>query len=214
MKYSSYLFDLDGTLIDSMDTFVVSLLRLLDNNNIKYGDDIVKIITPLGGKGIAAYFRSLGLDMSDEEFLHYAHTNSIRNYENTIPAKSNVIETVKKLKAAGAELNILTASPHILLDPCIKRLGIWDLFTNCWSCNDFNTTKADPDIYVRVAEKLGRDIDSILFLDDNFDACNTAKTAGMKVCGVYDSYSEDYVEDMKKICDHYIYDFSELDKFM
>ena len=56
-----------------------------------------------------------------------------------IPVKKNVISTLEKLKEAGCDLNILTASPHAMLDVCLKRLGIYDLFTNVWSCDDFST---------------------------------------------------------------------------
>lgn len=54
-----------------------------------------------------------------------------------------------------------------MLDPCLKRLGIWDLFDHVWSCDDFNTTKSDPQIYQLAAEKIGRRVDEIIFVDDN-----------------------------------------------
>ena len=131
-------------------------------------------------------------------------------YFHTIPAKENVPEVLKELKAQGACLNVLTASPHITLDACLKRLDLWALFDNVWSCDDFNTTKADPQIYVLVAKRLNRSVEEVLFLDDNLNADLTAKTAGMQVCGVYDESSRDYVEQMKSATDFYIYDFQEL----
>ena len=131
-------------------------------------------------------------------------------YFNPIPAKAHVPQVLQTLKDQGASLNILTASPHITLDACLKRLGMWDLFDNVWSCDDFNTTKADPQIYVRVAQKLNRSVEDVLFLDDNLNADQTAKAAGMQVCGVYDESSKDYVEQMKAANDYYIYDFQEL----
>ena len=107
-------------------------------------------------------------------------------------------------------MNILTASPHITLDACLKRLGLWELFDNVWSCDDFHTTKADPQIYVMAAEKMNRAVEDVLFLDDNLNADLTAKSAGMLVCGVYDESSKDYVKQMKVATDFYIYDFKEL----
>ena len=69
-------------------------------------------------------------------------------YFHTIPPKQNVPEVLKALKAKGVSLNVLTASPHITLDACLKRLGLWELFDNIWSCGaDFGTTKTNPDIY-------------------------------------------------------------------
>jgi len=79
-----------------------------------------------------------------------------------------------------------------------------------WSCDDFNTTKADPEIYRRAAAKIGQPVEKILFLDDNYNADKTAKEAGMMVCGVYDDTSREYIEEMKSAADFYIYDFAEL----
>ena len=207
---NTYLFDFDGTLVDSMPTFTKAMLKLLDDNGVSYGNDIVKIITPLGYKGSAEYFQSIGLKLSTEEIISKVNDFAIKEYAYNIPAKSNVISTLIELKNMGASLNILTASPHIMLDPCLKRLGIFDLFDFVWSCEDFQTSKADPKIYQMAAEKIGKKVSEIVFLDDNINACKTAKSAGMKVCGVYDKSSEDFAQQMKESCDDYIYDFKEL----
>ncbi len=205
-----YLFDFDGTLVDSMPTFVGAMLRILDENNIPYGDDIVKVITPLGLMGTAKYYMSLGLDMPMDQLLDTMKRYMADAYFHTIPAKQNVTETLKQLKAQGASLNVLTASPRVTLDPCLKRLGLYDLFENVWSCDDFATTKADPEIYKMAAKRMGVNVTDVLFLDDNLNANITAKQAGMRVCGVYDDSSKDYVTQMQAVTDHYIFDFTEL----
>ncbi len=210
MSYTTYLFDFDGTLVDSMPSFISLMLRILDENNIHYESDIVKTITPLGYAGTAKYYKELGISKTEQELIELMNKYAYNEYLYNIPAKANVVEVLKKLKSTGASLNVLTASPHTVLDPCLKRVGIYDLFDNVWSCDDFATTKADPDIYVKAAERLGRPVDEVLFLDDNFNADKTAKSAGMKVCGVFDESSAEYSEDIKKIADYYIYDFSEL----
>lgn len=211
MKYSAYLFDFDGTLVDSMPSFISVMLRILDENGIKYGDDIIKIITPLGYLGTAKYFiEKLGLKMREEDILKIMNEYAYDEYAYKIPAKENVIETILRLKEQGADLNILTASPHSVLDVCLKRLGIFDIFTNVWSCDDFATTKADKEIYRMASEKIGKPIDEILFLDDNYNADKTASLAGMKVCGVYDKSSEEYTDEIKSVSDYYIKDFCEL----
>ena len=208
--YNTYLFDFDGTLVDSMPYYGATMLRILDENGISYPADVIKIITPLGYGGAADYFIKLGMDKSREEIIAVMTKYLSEVYANEIPAKSNVIDVLRKLKAAGACLNVLTASPHIMLDACLKRLGIFDLFANVWSCEDFSTTKADPNIYRLAAERIGVAVEDVLFLDDNYNADKTAKQAGMRVCGVYDLSSDEYTEQMKEIGDHYIYDFSEL----
>ena len=206
----TFLFDFDGTLVDSMPSYVSSTLKILEENNISYGDDIIKIITPLGLLGAAKYFIKLGVKKPVEEIVEDMKKYMLDDYFYTIPAKTDVIQTLKKLKSMGANLNVLTASPHITLDACLKRLEIYDLFTHIWSCDDFGTTKADPEIYKMAAEKIGERVENILFLDDNLNADVTAKKAGMKVCGVYDKSSDEYTEEIKEATDYYIYNFSEI----
>lgn len=206
----AYLFDFDGTLVDSMPTYVRSMLRILDENGIEYGDDIVKIITPLGLLGTANYYKELGVKGEVSDIIMKMKEYMYEEYLYNIPAKENVISVLNTLKQKGAKLNVLTASPHVTLDPCLKRLGIFDLFDNVWSCDDFSTTKADPEIYVKAAEKIGERVEDVLFLDDNYNADLTAKKAGMQVCAVYDESSKEYISEMKEVADFYIYNFLEL----
>ena len=207
---NTYLFDFDGTLVDSMPTFVSCMLRILDENGIVYGDDIVKVITPLGLEGTAKHFISMGIQKPLDAIMQTMADYMMEAYLHHILTKPYVEDALRLLRGKGCSLNVLTASPHITLDPCLKRLGLWELFDNVWSCDDFGTTKADPDIYRQVARRLGQPVERVLFLDDNLNADKTAKLAGMKVCGVYDESSRDYVEEMKAATDGYIYDFRQL----
>lgn len=206
----AYLFDFDGTLVDSMPTFVSSMLRILDESGIKYDENIIKIITPLGVAGTANYYKELGVKGTVDDIIKKMKEYMYEEYLHNIPFKENVEEVLLKLKQRGAKLNVLTASPHVTLDSCLKRLKAYDLFDNVWSCDDFETTKANPEIYKMAAERIGEKVEDVLFLDDNYNADKTAKTAGMQVCAVYDKSSEDYIEEMKAVADYYIYNFKEL----
>ena len=212
MKYfDTYLFDFDGTLVDSMPAYCGAMKRILDDYGISYGPDLIKIITPLGTIGTAKYYvEKMGVPDTEEKIIERMKEYLIDAYWYRIPAKNNVESTLKALKEKGASLNVLTASPHVTLDACLKRLGLFDLFDNVWSCDDFFTTKADPEIYRMAAEKMGTTVDKVLFLDDNFNADKTAKSADMPVCGVYDPSSDEYTEQIRALCDFYIDDFSQL----
>ena len=206
----TYLFDFDGTLVDSMPTFVAVMLRILDERNIKYGEDIVKIITPLGYRGTAEYFRTIGAEESADELVEIMNRYARYEYENNIPAKEGVEEALREMKVRGYSLNVLTASPHIALDPCLKRLGIFELFDNVWSCDDFNTTKANPEIYKMAAMRLGRAVDEVIFVDDNINAVKTAKAAGMVSVGIFDESSAEYLDEFKATADGYVMKLGEL----
>ncbi len=207
----TFIFDFDGTLVDSMPAYAASLLKILDDNNVNYSDDLIKIITPLGLRGTSDYVISTyNLPFSVDEMMTKISDGFKPAYFNTIPLKSNVFNTLKYLKDKGYSLNVLTANPHITLDACLKRVGVFDLFDNVWSCDDFNTTKTDINIYKSACKKIGVLVENCVFLDDNLNADMTAKNAGMTVIGVYDESSDDMQDEMKTKCDRYIYDFSEL----
>ena len=206
----TFLFDFDGTLVDSMPIYGAMMLRILDEQGVAYASDILKIITPLGYVGTARYFREMGVALSESELVALMHRYAVEDYTYRVPEKRGVVETLRIMKARGYSLNVLTASPHAALDPCLKRLGVFELFDHVWSCEDFGTTKSDPEIYRMAAKQMGVPVEQVIFVDDNYNADKTAKEAGMVVWGIYDASSEDYVEEMKKIDDGFAYEFEEL----
>lgn len=206
----TYIFDFDGTLVDSMPTFAQAMIQIFEREGLPYPDDFVKIITPLGYKGTAQYAIQCGYKKDVETFV--ADTSAITTpaYINTIPLKKDVYEALLRLHSAGHSLNILTASPHTVLDPCLKRVGVYDLFDNVWSCEDFGLTKADTLLYEKVAQALHQTLRDCIFLDDNINSVSTAKKAGMTAVAVYDASSDDMIEEMKAVADRYVYSFAEL----
>ena len=206
----TYLFDFDGTLVDSMPIYAEMMLNILREHHVPHEESVIKIITPLGYRGAARHFISMGLDQDEDALVALMLERAVKTYSNDVQAKPFVVDALKALRARGDNLNVLTASPHAMLDPCLRRLGVYDLFDNVWSCEDFGTTKSDPQIYVDAAQRIGCPIEEIWFLDDNPGADRTAKQAGMRVCGVYDDSSAEYTDEMKRICDAYIENFSQL----
>ena len=98
----TFLFDFDGTLVDSMPTFISATIRILNENNISYSKDIIKIITPLGINGTAEYYiNTLGVNKSKEELIDLMKNYMMEAYYNTIPAKENVISVLTELKSRG-----------------------------------------------------------------------------------------------------------------
>ncbi|MBR7110813.1 MAG: HAD family phosphatase [Clostridia bacterium] len=206
----TFIFDFDGTLVNSMPSYSKVMKQVLDEGKIEYGDDLIKIITPLGYMGTAKYFSSLGLKGSIDEILEKMLKYLHYEYANVIQEKDKVRKTLLTMKERGISINVLTASPHVFLDVCLKRLNLFDLFDNVWSCDDFGTGKNNPDIYKQSAKRIGQKIGDIVFVDDNVNAVKTAKSAGMISVGIFDESSKEYVEEMKLEADEYVYNFDEL----
>ena len=206
-----YIFDLDGTLIDSMPTGVGIVLGFLDKKGIPYPDDIVTRLTPLGYKGSAKYIADhLTGGYNVDQIYEYFKSETLRAYGETIPLKANVKETLERMKAQGCRLNVLTASPQILTDICLKRLGVYDLFENVWSIDAFGLTKADEEIYFEAARRMGVTPQDCIMVDDNLKVLQTAKKVGMATIGVYDDSSKDVMEEMRAIADKYAVDFADI----
>ncbi len=205
-----YLFDFDGTLVDSMPIWAGVHMQALHEAGIPCPDNFVQTITPLGNVKASQYTVSLGLKTTLEEYLADVHNKLCTEYSVNVPLKSYVPETLKHLKEAGHSLNVLTASPHCYLDVCLKRHGIYDLFDHVWSIDDFHYTKSETALYTAVADRLNVKVSECVLVDDNYTAVVTAQKAGMNTIGVYDRLSEDYVDKLKKAADFYISDFREI----
>jgi len=204
-----YIFDLDGTLVDSMPIAVKIVLDYLDECGVAYPDNIVEILMPLGFRGIAKYYaETMGVSRSPEEIFNVFEERLKKAYANDIPLKKDVKEALFALKASGARLNVLTASPHSFTDPCLQKGGVFELFENVWSSEDFGLLKSDERIYGRVAEKLNADVCDCTMVDDNVIVLKTAKSVGFKTVGVHDLYSDE--NEVRAAADKYVYSFKEL----
>lgn len=194
------VFDFDGTLVDSMPTWGGKMLRILKEEGVSYPENIIEIIVPLGDAGAARYFiETLKAPSSMESLLSRMDAYALPKYQNEIPEKEGVFETLRALKARGHRLYVLTASPHRMLDPCLARLGLTPLFDGVFSCDDFSTTKANPEIYDRLSAHIGSTKENLVFFDDNLGACQTAIQAGVQTVGVYDASGQAAFGTLKEI---------------
>ena len=206
-----YIFDLDGTLVDSMAPAVNKVLEVLDEYGISYPDDIIKILTPLGFKGISVYYaEKMGVPLPAEEIYTIFEERLSKVYAEQIPLKEGVKEGLEALVARGASLNVLTASPHKFTDSCLQSLGVAHLFDNIWSSEDFGFLKSDERIYSAVAQRLQADIADCTMVDDSLRVLTTAKKAGMKTIGVYEEMSADNEKEMRDLADKYVYKLTEM----
>ena len=206
-----YIFDFDGTLVDSMPYWSRKMLRVLELNGADYPPDIIKILTTLGDRGSANYFREvLGVKASVETLFEQMDEYALPCYRDQIVLKDGVLDYLNYLKGNGYSLNVLTASPHKMLDPCLKRNGVWELFDNVWSTDDFGLPKSDVKIYQEVAQKLGIKTEEAVFFDDNIDAVKTAKASGMRTVAVYDASADSFKSELREIADVYAVRLSEL----
>jgi beta-phosphoglucomutase-like phosphatase (HAD superfamily) len=164
MSGPCFVFDFDGTLVDSMPIYAETVFRILKENGVGPSEGLIKTIATMGTVRSAEYLSSLGISQSPEEVLGLMKRYLLDAYCHTIPLKEGVLPALSAWKEKGIPLSVLTASPHISLDPCLKRLGIYDWFDHIWSTDDFSLSKTDPALYRKVAQELGDPPTELSFL--------------------------------------------------
>lgn len=208
------VFDLDGTLVDSMPYFTKGMLSIADEAGLEYDDNLIKILTPLGYTKSAEYYvNELGVQDTVANIVKRIEKKLVYEYSNNIYLKPGVLEYLKKLRDEGTLLYVLTASPHIVTDACLKHNGVqgtFHWFDKVWSVEDFKLSKSDPQIFYEVAKTIGCEVGDIHYFDDSLIALRNSQKAGYINYGVYDTQTEDEVETMKGLCDTVVMSFENL----
>lgn len=211
MEQLAYIFDFDGTLVDSMPFWSQKVLNILKETDTPYPVDIIKTVATLGDVGTANYIRDvLGVKLGLDEIMTRMEEYAIPKYSDEIVLKEGVRTYLEDLKKKNRSLSVLTASPHKMVDVCLKRNGIFEMFDNVWSTDDFGMSKTETEIYLNAVRKIGVNVGQAAFFDDNINAVKTAKLAGLYTVGVFDETAMDFGMEMKETANLYIMSFCEL----
>ena len=208
-----YVFDLDGTLVNSMPFFAKGILSIADEESIVADrDELLKILTPLGYTKSAEYYVNiLGVNESVASLVSKIESRLIYEYENNISTKPFVKEYIQGLANSGERLFVLTASPHSVTDICLKHNGIYDLFEKVWSVEDFGSSKSDTAIFYAVAKHIGCEPCEVNYFDDSLIALKNARAAGFNTYGVYDAQTDGELQIMRNgLANRVIMSFEEL----
>lgn len=212
MHNKIFVFDLDGTLVDSMIHFSNAVLSIADEVGLEYDGSLIRTLTPLGYRGCAEYYvRELGVKANEDELVERIEARLYDAYSNQIKPKAGVAEYLQRLHKDGARMFVLTASPHLVTDVCLQKNELFDLFEKVWSLTDFAPlTKSDPRVFLEVANRIGCAPREIQYFDDSLIALTNAKAAGLTTYGVFDAQTNDEIKQMKQSYDHFVETFTEL----
>lgn len=205
------VFDLDGTLVDSMPYFTAGMLSIAEEEGLTYDPELIKILIPLGyTKGAEYYIHTLGVQDSVENIIHRIQSKLVYEYTNHIFLKPGVRECLTRLRESGTRLFVLTASPHTVADVCLRHNGVYDWFEQVWSVEDFDLSKSDPRIFLEVARRVGCEPGEVHYYDDSLIALHNARSAGYVTYGVYDAQTPEEIETMKTMCDTVVMNFEDM----
>lgn len=206
LKYrKALLFDMDGTLIDSMGMWKDIDIEYLARYGKELPDDLQKCIEGMNFKETAVYMKHrFDIPDSVEKIMDDWNYMAEYKYSNEIEMKPGSIELLKWAKNNNIKLAISTSNSRFLVNALVKSKGIEDYFDYILTGDEIHKSKPNPDVYLTVAEKLGVDPSDCLVFEDIVAGIMAGKNAGMDVCAIEDNYSKGDREKKMAMSDFYL----------
>ena len=203
------IFDLDGTLLDSMfiwDTIGEEYLRSLGKEP---HEDLKETFMTLTLEEAAEYYREhYGVTLSVKEIVDGVNAMVEQTYRTKVTLKPGIAEYLAWLKENGVRMCVATVTDRYLVEETLERLGVRHYFSEIFTCAEVGFGKDKPVIYQKALEHLGTEKSDTYVFEDMPFALNTAKTDGFPTVGVYDRH-EVHQDELKGLADYYIFDFTD-----
>lgn len=205
------IFDVDGTLLDSMPVWWRVSERFFENHNLKADRELfLKYIDMRLEDSLPQIRENFKLDMTVEEMLLEYQKLAFEDYRDRIQMKPRAKEYMEKLRKEGVKIALATSGYEELCKSAFLRLGIWDMVDACAFSDEVGVDKSHPDVYLLAAERIGVESPECVVFEDIAIGIEGAKKGGFKTCAVYDESNEGDTEILKQLADRYIKSWSEL----
>ncbi len=205
------LFDLDGTLVDSMWMWGTIDVEYLERHGFDLPENLQKTIEGMSFSETAAYFKErFGLKDSLEAIKAEWVEMAKDKYAREVFPKPGAIRFLEHLKKEGIRAGIATSNSRELLNAVMDSLKLWPYFGCCMTACEAGAGKPAPDIYRKVAKKLKVPFGECLVFEDTPMGIRAGKNAGMRVCAVEEPHCADQLELIGSLADYYINSFDQV----
>ena len=206
------IFDIDGTLVDSMWIWTDIDDLFLDKYGLTAPEDFHKGMEGKSYSETAQYFLDIfpELPHTKEELEEEWHQMAFEVYTKEMQLKKGAFEFIKNMHKEGKKLGIATSNSRVLAVGLLDNNQVLDDFDAIWTSDEAKVGKPSPDVYLRVAESLRVEPSRCLVFEDVPNGILAGKNAGMKVCAVEDNFSKPQESLKRELADYYIQDFDDI----
>ena len=205
------VFDVDGTLVDSMEFWNNLARNYLLSLNIEARENLNSMLQTLTvDKGVLYIKEEYGIEKTVEAMRDEIDLMILKFYSEEVQLNPYVLELLELLKEKDVKMAIATLTEENHIEAMLGRLGIRERFDFIQTPTNSGIGKDDIAFYNLLSDRLGIDISSITFFEDSLYAMIPAKETGMKIVGVEDKASFEDKEEIRELVDIYIKDFSEV----
>lgn len=205
-----FLFDLNGTILDSLEIWNDIDLLFFKNHNLIMGEDYHIAIAPLTLEETATYTKNTyKLDIDEEQIMKEWSDLAIKEYAENVNLKKGVKEFLDYLKNKNVHLAIATSCNEEMFKPCLERYGIVSYFEHFYTSQNLKINKSNANFFKEILNEYKIEPDQILFFEDSLASMKCDKSLGFNVVAVMDKKWEKQKEEIIASSDNQIEDFSQ-----
>jgi len=211
MRLQSAIFDMDGTLLDSMHIWDDLGSNMLRRMGYEPEPDMQEKVMVMTLRESAEYCKNTyNMPQTVEEIMNLTLAEVEEFYTTEVQARPGVKKVLSLLKMDGVWMYVATNTERRLAEAALKHAGIRDYFRGIMTCGEVGIGKKDSaEIYERCLTRLQSNKKDTVVFEDAVHAIRTAKKAGFRVCGIYDPSAEADQDEIKELSDYYIRSFEE-----
>ena len=199
------LFDMDGTLLDSMHIWKDIDIEFLGKYGYELPPTLQREIEGMSFRETAIYIKDkFGLPEDVDTIMDIWNEMAYQKYSEEIFFKEGAFEFIKMLKEKGIRTAICTSNSRELVNAVGEHLGFMPYFDTIITSCEVGAGKPAPDIYLEAARRVGVTPEQCLVFEDIVTGLMAGKRAGMKICAVEDPYSAEQREAKKAMADYYL----------